>query len=296
MDGAQLCDALAGELGGRWRAHALGASSFCDTWDAKGTAGRVFVKSVAGAQAAVLDAEAEGLHALAATRTVRVPAVVWSGARHGQALLVLEWLELQAPDAGFGARLGEALGALHCAPCPLEPPGYGWRLDNFIGATPQSNKRVADASLEGWIEFYRTSRLRAMRDRLPAGEHALRQSVDAIGDALARLFEDGHRPRPSLIHGDLWQGNWGMLAGGEPVIYDPAVSCSDAEAELAMMELFGAPPPGFWPVYRRAAGLHPGYAARRELYQLYHLLNHALLFGGGYVAQALRCARRLARR
>jgi fructosamine-3-kinase len=84
-----------------------------------------------------------------------------------------------------------------------------------------------------------------------------------------------------------------MLADGTPVIYDPAVSCSDAEAELAMMELFGAPPAGFWPAYREAAGLHAGYAARRPLYQLYHLLNHALLFGGSYAAQALRCARSL---
>jgi protein-ribulosamine 3-kinase len=86
-----------------------------------------------------------------------------------------------------------------------------------------------------------------------------------------------------------------MLADGTPVIYDPAVSCSDAEAELAMMELFGSPPAGFWGAYREAAGLHDGYARRRGLYQLYHLLNHALLFGGGYVRQSMALAQGLLR-
>jgi fructosamine-3-kinase len=79
------------------------------------------------------------------------------------------------------------------------------------------------------------------------------------------------------------------------VIYDPAVSCSDAEAELAMMELFGTPPTGFWPAYRETAGLAHGYAQRRPLYQLYHLLNHAVLFGASYEAQALACAQTLGR-
>ena len=73
---------------------------------------------------------------------------------------------------------------------------------------------------------------------------------------------------------------------GSPVIFDPAVSVSDAEAELAMMDLFGAPPAGFWPAYREAYPLHDGYARRRALYQLHHVLNHALLFGGGYTRQA----------
>jgi fructosamine-3-kinase len=118
--------------------------------------------------------------------------------------------------------------------------------------------------------------------------------VDKVVDALPRFFDDGHTPSPSLVHGDLWSGNWGMLADGTPAVYDPAVSCSDAECELAMMELFGAPPSGFWPAYREAAGLHAGYGRRRGLYQLYHLLNHALLFGGGYASQAEALARRMA--
>lgn len=203
-------------------------------------------------------------------------------------VLALEWLKLASPGSGFGERFGHALAALHCAPPPLD--GYGWHRDNFIGATPQANGRHA-----GWIGFYGEQRLAAMRDKL-AQHRADQPLLDAVGEviaALPRFFADGHVPRPSLIHGDLWSGNWGMLADGTPVIYDPAVSCSDAEAELAMMELFGAAPASFWPAYREAAGVHAGYAARRPLYQLYHLLNHALLFGGAYAAQALRCARAL---
>jgi fructosamine-3-kinase len=238
----------------------------------------------------VLDAEADGLEALRATATVCVPAVHACARDDDGALLALEWLALRAPDAGFGARLGRALGSLHGAAPPGGDKRFGWRRDNYIGATPQRNARHAT-----WIDFMRHERLGAMRDRLgdSGARGDLLDAVDALCDALPAFFDDGHAPRPSLVHGDLWSGNWGMLDDGTPVLYDPAVSVSDAEAELAMMELFGAPPDGFWRAYRDAAGLHAGYATRRGVYQLYHLLNHALLFGGGYAAQSLALARRL---
>jgi fructosamine-3-kinase len=252
-----------------------------------------FVKTASAPAAAALHAEADGLHALAATRTIRVPAVDALGDDDGTTLLVLEWLDLRRPDAGFGARFGRALGALHAA--PVDPPRYGWPRDNVLGATPQRNRLTAGGGTGDWIAFVASERLGAMQARLdPRRDAALIDAVDGVVAALPACFADGHAPRPSLIHGDLWSGNWGMLADGTPVVYDPAVSWSDAEAELAMMELFGAPPSGFWPAYRDAAGLHPGYAQRRAVYQLYHLLNHVVLFGGGYGAQALACARGLA--
>ncbi len=290
---ATVADALTASLGGRWSVRALGASGFCDTWRAEGTGGGapLFVKTALARGGDALEAEADGLQALRDTATVRVPAVACCE-RHDSdvTLLALEWLPLRTPDAGFGARFGRALAALHLAPCG-DDRRYGWRRDNFIGATPQRNRRHA-----GWIDFARDERLGAMRDRLAcdgAANAELLDAVDAVAASLPAWFDDGHEPTPSLIHGDLWSGNWAMQDDGTPVIYDPAVSCSDAEAELAMMELFGAPPPGFWPAYRDAAGLHAGYAARRGIYQLYHLLNHALLCGGGYAAQVLALARRL---
>jgi fructosamine-3-kinase len=287
-----LVRSLHAALGGRWSARALQASAFCATWRADGDTA-LFVKSLPASQADVLDAEADGLAALAATGTIRVPRVVhrWDDAESGQALLALEWLALCAPDAGFGERLGRALGALHRA-APADGGGrFGWRRDNFIGATPQVNHWSDD-----WIAFVAGQRLGAMRDRLAAAgaPASLCVAVDAVIAALPRFFDDGHRPRSSLVHGDLWSGNRGMLADGTPVIYDPAVSCSDPESELAMMELFGALPSGFLDAYAAVAGLPAGHGSRRPLYQLYHLLNHALLFGGGYVAQSLALARRIA--
>jgi fructosamine-3-kinase len=132
-----------------------------------------------------------------------------------------------------------------------------------------------------------------MRDRLPASAGPLREAVDAVIERVPSLISDGYQPRPALIHGDLWQGNWEMLGEGAPVVFDPAVSCSDPEAEIAMIELFGSPPAGFRAAYVEAGGSWPT-PERLQLYQLYHLLNHVLLFGPGYAAQALRVARALA--
>ena len=104
-------------------------------------------------------------------------------------------------------------------------------------------------------------------------------------EALPRLLR-GHAPAPSLLHGDLWAGNAAFLAGGTPVIFDPAVYYGDRETDLAMTELFGGFPEDFYAAYRAHAPLDSDYRARKTLYNLYHVLNHANLFGGGYAAQA----------
>jgi fructosamine-3-kinase len=211
----------------------------------------------------------------------------------GGAALAMEWLDFQTPDGGFGARFGRALAALHTHPCPLDPPSFGWRTDNCLGGTLQRNTPLQPPGHGGWQAFWGRSRLGAMRDRLPASATELRDAVDAVIARMPELFADGYLPQPALIHGDLWQGNWDMLADGTPVIFDPAVSCSDPQAEIAMMELFGSPPAGFREAYVGAGGSWPT-PQRLQLYQLYHLLNHVLLFGGSYAAQALRVARALA--
>jgi fructosamine-3-kinase len=295
---APIARALATTFGGHWSVQRMQASGFCATWHAHQPGLALFVKSLPLAQRAALDAEADGLLALAAGDAIRVPEVVqcWSDEDTGQAVLAMEWLDLFAPDDDFGARFGTALGRLHAAH-PEEGGGrFGWRRDNRIGATPQPNAWSEDGSGAAWIDFFRARRLQPMRDRVLSHRHAteLAAAVDRVIEHLPALFADGAVPRASLIHGDLWSGNWGMLSDGTPVVYDPAVSCSDAEAELAMMELFGQPPSGFWRAYTGVYALHEGYARRRALYQLYHLLNHAVLFGGGYIGQASEVARRMA--
>lgn len=304
---ATLPTLLSQRLGGDWTlAGNAAGSAFCDTWvaecrDRSATWGRVFVKTLPSRRAAVLEAEADGLAALAATATIRVPALAgcWVDPACDLAVLALEWLAF-APgvDRAWGERLGRQLAALHRAEPPLGRACFGWRRDNWIGGTPQRNRPSADDGVAGWVEFFGSERLDAMVEKLAAaGAPApLLAAVCRLVSELPRFFDDGHVPRPSLIHGDLWSGNWAALADGSPVVFDPAVSVSDAEAELAMMELFGAPPAGFWPAYREAFGLHPGYPKRRALYQLYHLLNHALLFGGGYARQSLSIAEQLLRR
>lgn len=280
---------LSATFGGHWQLHALGASAFCDTWEARQGKQKLFVKNAGAAGAAMLRAEADGLRALAATGCIRVPSLAaLADQAGGGVLLALEWLELAPPDDGFGARFGAALARLHAQ--PPQPASFGWYCDNFIGATPQRNGPRQPAGRAGWTAFFTQARLGAMRDRLPPANRELRDTVAAVIEFLPSLFADGHDPQPALVHGDLWQGNWGMLADGTPVVWDPAVSCSDPEAELAMMELFGSPPPDFRAAYEQAGGRWPP-PQRLRAYQLYHLLNHVVLFGGSYEQQALRVAR-----
>jgi fructosamine-3-kinase len=205
-----------------------------------------------------------------------VPQVIASGLTAEVAFLALEWLELAG--GGRGAPLARALARLH----RNEGERYGWHRDNTIGPTPQRNAEADD-----WPTFFRDARLApqlalARRNALPA----------ALLDAGERLLAQvpallaGHAPRPSLLHGDLWSGNAGCLASGEPVVFDPAVYYGDREADLAMTELFGGFDDAFHAAYREEWPLDPGYAERRTLYNLYHVLNHANLFGGGYARQA----------
>jgi len=143
--------------------------------------------------------------------------------------------------------------------------------------------------MDGWVDFWRERRL-GFQLKL-ASQNGYGSMLQRDGETLmARLgdFFADYRPVPSLLHGDLWGGNHGFLADGTPVIFDPAVYCGDREADLAMSELFGGFAPGFYAAYREAWPLDAGYAVRRTLYNLYHILNHANMFGGGYVAQAQR--------
>lgn len=237
-----------------------------------------FVKVQPAARLAMFEAEAAGLTALDAAHAVRVPRVVCHGVAGGQAYLVLEHLSLQAH--GDAAQLGRLLAQQH----RVSAPQFGGPRDNWIGATPQPNSWQ-----ESWVDFWRDRRL-GFQLRLAAGNGyggALQTDGAALMAQLDVLF-DGYVPAPSLLHGDLWGGNHGYLADGTPVIFDPAVYFGDRECDLAMTELFGGFAPEFYAAYREAWPLDAGYAVRKTLYNLYHVLNHANLFGGGYAAQAQR--------
>lgn len=288
-------------LGGAWTLRPLDVSDFSATWRADGPDGPLFVKTVPLARASMLEAEADGLEALAASGTVRTPQLAgcWRDEERGQTILAMEWLDLARPDHGFGARFGRALAALHNTPPPDGGGRFGWHRHNVLGATPQLNTWSPQGGREGWLRFLTDQRLGALRERLArrGAPPALLMVLDPLIDGLECFFPADFSPRASLIHGDLWSGNRAMLKDGNPVVFDPAVSISDPEAELAMLELFGPAPAGFAEAYAEA-GLLPdasdeGAVQRRKVYQLYHLLNHALLYGGGYMDQAERVARAL---
>jgi fructosamine-3-kinase len=213
-----------------------------------------------------------------------VPRVLACGSTADAAFLALEWIEAVSPDARCESRLGAGLAQLHrhrAARC-------GYQHDNFIGATPQGN-----AWMQDWAAFFCERRLRpqlalAVRRGFAAevrcGEHLL----EAVPALLA-----GRDVPASLLHGDLWGGNWLASVGGEPVLIDPAVYYGDREADLAMTALFGGFGAAFYRAYEAVAPRAPGWQVRAELYNLYHVLNHANLFGGGYAQEARALIERL---
>jgi len=242
-------------------------------------AGCLFVKLAPAADAPRLAAEAAGLAAIDATHTVRVPEVRASGSVAGHAWLALEWLELAPVRPRADAALGERLAGLHRATAPR----YGFATDNYIGPTPQANGWHED-----WPGFLASRRLRPQLELAAANGYA-----GPLTERGARLLERlgafyaGYRPAASLLHGDLWSGNRGALGDGTPVVFDPAPYYGDREADLAMTRLFGGFGARFYAAYAASWPPDAGAAERARLHQLYHVLNHLNLFGGGYAREAL---------
>lgn len=232
-----------------------------------------FTKRGAPEFAAMYAAEAEGLRFLRAAG-VRAPQPYAHGVRDGEAFIEMERLEFGGPAdwpalACMLARLHRNIG-----------PRYGWENDNWIGLAPQHNGWSDD-----WAKFWFARRM------TPQLEMARTKGFAFEIEPLRALLA-GHHPVASLLHGDLWSGNIGFTREG-PVIFDPAVYYGDREADLAMSELFGGFPREFYAAYAQTWPLDPGYSARKDLYNLYHVLNHANLFGGSYASQAARMITRL---
>jgi len=236
-----------------------------------------FLKTGPQQHAEMFAAEAEGLAEIAATGLIRVPEVIATGVTDSGAYIALERLSLDRPSGSVERQMGERLAALHA----VTQPQYGWHRDNTIGMTPQRNTLDDD-----WVAFFREHRLEAQL-RLAAA-NGFSGELQTSGEKLLRrltVIFAGHKPAPSLLHGDLWSGNRGS-SQGEPVIFDPAVYYGDRETDLAMTRLFGGFGKAFYDAYQGAAPLPPGHEQRQALYQLYHVLNHLNLFGAGYLAKA----------
>ncbi len=242
-----------------------------------------FVKLNRGAAALeMFSAEAEGLNEMAdAADGLRVPrALVWG--EHGdRAYIVMEYLQLGG--RGGQAALGRGLAAMH-----RHTRGrFGWHRDNTIGSTAQPN-----GEMDNWIDFWRERRLGFQLELAARNGGGLGRVGDQLMAEFPALFA-GYTPVASLLHGDLWGGNAAVCADGVPTIYDPAIYYGDREADIAMTELFGGFGDDFYAAYNEVWPLDEGYAVRKSLYNLYHILNHYNLFGGGYGMQARSMAERL---
>lgn len=226
---------------------------------------------------AMFEAEQKGLREMAITKTIRVPNPVCAGVTEQKAYLVMEYVDLTSRSTD-SKKLGQQLAAMH----QITHSQFGWDIENTIGSTPQINTFESN-----WIEFWREHRLRfqlQLAARKSCGRH-LQRKGNQLMDSFPAFFS-AYQPRASLLHGDLWGGNCSGDSNGNPVIYDPAVYYGDHEADLAMTELFGGFGQTFYSAYAEIFPIDAGYPQRKVLYNLYHILNHYNLFGGGYAVQA----------
>jgi fructosamine-3-kinase len=257
--------------------------------------GRLFAKSNASAPPEMFEREAEGLRALAAAGAIRVPRDPVAGRAGGVSFLVMEAVPTGRPKADFFTAFGRRFARLHRETVHEAPAPFGFPHDNYLGSTPQPNGWTA-----GWVDFFRERRLghqlRLARESTRTGGLSDAE-LDRLGDRLLdRLGEwlDLPEEPACLLHGDLWSGNYLSDEAGDPVLIDPAAYYGHREADLAMTELFGGFDSTFYDAYEAEWPLPPGSPERRELYKLYHLLNHLNLFGRGYRGRCAEILRRFA--
>ncbi len=249
----------------------------------KTTAGKYFIKYNSSAIfPGMFEKEAAGLKILSDTNTLVVPEIIGSEESGKHAFLLLQYIENGIPPKNFWIEFGTELATLHRNTNEL----FGLDYDNYIGSLVQSNKRNTD-----FYGFFISERIEPQL-REARNKGALSQSDTRYFDSLFSSLKNIIPPeKPALIHGDLWSGNFMVTSGGSPCIIDPAVYYGHREADIAMTQLFGGFPPGFYDAYNQAWPMEKGWQQRIDVFNLYSLLVHVNLFGGSYVGQVLRIIR-----
>ena len=243
-----------------------------------------FVKTNSPQKLDMFEAEALGLEELRKANSIRIPHVIGYGNDRKTAWIILEKIHFGGGNHQSALDAGRQLAQLHSKTAQL----FGWQHQNTIGATPQDNTPEHD-----WIDFWKSRRLGTQLEF--AEQKGYRGTVIDICTELTERCDSfiDHKPAASLLHGDLWSGNLSYDNVGRPVIFDPAVYYGDHETDLAMTELFGGFHASFYSAYREVKPIDSGYSVRKRLYNLYHILNHMNLFGGGYEGQAVSIAQGL---
>ncbi|TVR73981.1 MAG: fructosamine kinase family protein [Spirochaetaceae bacterium] len=248
---------------------------------------RLFMKCNSTSHAGLFEEEARGLMALARAEGPRVPRVEALFTEGSRQFLLMEYIEKGRTGGDFFSRFGRAMARLHRT---NRNDRCGFERDNHIGSTPQRNTWNAD-----WHVFFGEQRLLYQAElarRQGLADDDLERRTRTLAAKLPDLLPGPDGDRASLLHGDLWGGNYMVDGEGEPVLIDPATYYGHREADLAMTELFGGFSPAFYRAYDQEWTLEPGYADRRDIYNLYHLLNHLNLFGGGYLGSCRAILRR----
>ena len=246
---------------------------------------RVFLKSNSSAPKNFFRAEADGLRLLKRSKNgPSVPRPLGISPESNSQFLLLEYIESSSPKVGFASRFGQALAEMHRE----TQDQYGLDYDNFIGKTVQKNNLESDG-----LVFFREHRIRFQQE-LARKTRGLPTSIDKRLDLFCEKLEtliNLKDEKPALLHGDLWSGNYFASHDQVPYIFDPAVYFGLREADLAMTEMFGRLPEEFYSAYHEVFPTQPGYTERKDLYNLYHFLNHYNLFGGSYLERADRIVR-----
>ena len=212
---------------------------------------RFFIKLNHKSRLDMFEAEADGLQEIEKAQAIRVPRVICSGIEENQCYLILENLPMARGQHDSARLLGQQLASMH----KYIASDFGWFRDNTIGSTKQINTQT-----ENWIDFWREHRLSFQLNlaiQNGAGRN-LQIKCEKLLNNLEHFFL-GYQPEASLLHGDLWSGNFGYLEEGAPVIFDPAIYYGDREADIAMTELFGGFQTEFYTAYNEAWPLDKGY-------------------------------------
>ena len=244
----------------------------------------LFLKANSISNADFFRAEAEGIAAISTTGTIRVPQIYAYGTDDGYSFLLMEFIERTLPKKDFWEKLGTGLAAMHQADTSsfVTDGKYGLDKDNYIGAGKQKN-----TPKNSWVEFFSEWRLRPQFELAARYfDSSIIRKTNWLLDNLDRFLYEPEKP--SLLHGDLWAGNFMSDEMGQPMLIDPAVYVGCSEADIAMTELFGGFDRKFYDSYFKAMGAIPGYKDRRDLYNLYHLTNHLNLFGSTYLSGVVR--------
>jgi fructosamine-3-kinase len=240
---------------------------------------RYFVKLNRSDLLEMFAAEAKGLSEIAGTETIKVPSVICWGVAGDRSYLVLEYLDLtdNATPQNWN-QMGRDLATMHQRRISPDRQ-FGWHIDNTIGSTAQINTWE-----DNWATFFTNHRIGYQLQLAQSNGGKFPRAAQLIAKIPELLAN--YRPKPSLVHGDLWSGNASFTTAGIPVIFDPATYWGDREVDVAMAALFGGFPNAFFQGYADVYPLDPDYSTRKILYDLYHILNHHNLFGGNYQGQA----------